>query len=1288
MASRKMMPPRDASRQAFSRVLRWSAWAVLTLLVCIAVGFAYITFVGITVDGTFLRARIAQAFSESIGRAVRFDGPMEIEVSARPRLRVGGLHIANAPGFGGGDFASLGEARLAVDLWPLLFEKQLRIDELAGNDVQIRLQSRDDGSNNWTLYRPTRATGTESASRTRSGPGTSVSAGQAATLLDIQRIVLEQLNVEYVANNGTSHFFDLHSLVAQSPANAPLRMTLDGTVEKQFPYHMEFTGGMMSELTNDKPWPISFTVTFLSSTLSVSGSVSGNGAGDVSFGLGTENLMEVERLLQIDLPDVGASGISAMVDFSPRRVQLRQLSAAMGETAFTGDLDFDITGPRPKLTGSLTAQTLDLRPFIGEQQGAGSSRAKLKQPDHKAEAEPPRDLADLYRSLATATFDLKRMNDFDADVALGVQRWLSLPGDVKDARLRIHLQDGILRAPVTASMTGVRLNGEVIADATATPPKFDLQLGTSNSELGGLAYLLFGIPGVEGQLGRFDFKLVAQGDRGSDLVQSLDVKLRVGRGRFSYGNVADGNPVSFSLDKFVLHLPPGKGLAANAQGTLVGQPFDAILAGGALEPMMLQGSGPLDLRLRSGQVRARIHGRIGAPAADGGTALAFEFAAPRAGEFARWFGFEPGAQIPANISGKASVRVASWQLRDLIIRLGRTSVKIDLSQSIVDGSRHLQVSLDSDLIDLTELESALPEFGKAPSAKSGTNLDIPVLPTQIDLGDADIAVNIRQFSGAPVAVRDVAFDGRIRDGYMYPSPFSANVANAGFNGAVLLDLRSAEPVAGLWLYAADIDVGSVLRSFGIARNLEAGFNQFAVNLVARSSRLSGMLARSELIGAVGGGRIVLRDANTKGKATVTVDKGELRADPGKPVRLALNGGLDGIPISISVETAPANELANPGLPLHFTLLANAANSDVKFTGNVARPIGTDVQLALDARGKLFSDLDALTRTSLPPWGPWSANGKFRISPRGYEVNDLRLQVGESKLDGQGRLDTQTGRPRIAVVLTSPVIQLNDFRFGDWSPIEKRPQTREPGTPAAQPSAEEVRRKAAAASDKAQTLLSPEALRRQDVLLDVEVRQVLSGNDKLGAGRMRARLENGRADIGPIEVEIPGGGARLQLGYEPTEQDVHADLHIDVSRFDYGVLARRIEPGTDLGGTFSLKVDVDSRARYLSEILRHGTGRIDFAIWPHNMQAGIIDMWAVNVLIALASEVDSDKASRVNCAVGRFKLDNGILTDEGIILDTSKIRVTGTGKADFTKEQFALRMRPQSKAVQFFSLATP
>jgi len=270
-----------------------------------------------------------------------------------------------------------------------------------------------------------------------------------------------------------------------------------------------------------------------------------------------------------------------------------------------------------------------------------------------------------------------------------------------------------------------------------------------------------------------------------------------------------------------------------------------------------------------------------------------------------------------------------------------------------------------------------------------------------------------------------------------------------------------------------------------------------------------------------------------------------------------------------------------------------------------------------------------------------------------------------------------------VDLNAPVVQLDDFKLGDWSPVEKKPDE---GSKAL--TAEEVRRKAAQASDQTQKLLSPEMLHRQDVFLNVAVTQVLSGNDKLGAGRMQARLENGRADIGPIEVEVPGGSATLRLGYEPTEQDVNVDLHIDVDKFDYGGLARRIQPDTDLGGTFSVRMDVDSRARYLSEILRHGNGRIEFAVWPQNMKSGIFDLWAVNVLVALSQEVDPDKASKVNCAVGRFSLSDGKLTHRAIVLDTSKMRVTGIGNANFDEETLSLRMRPQAKTAQFFSLATP
>ncbi|MGQ0579989.1 MAG: AsmA family protein, partial [Betaproteobacteria bacterium] len=137
---------------AFRRLLRLMLWTAGWLFVIGALGFAYITFIGITVDASLLRGRVAAVFTDALGRTVRFDGPMELEISARPKLRVGGLHIANAPGCDGGEFASLGEARLALDLWPLL-QKRLKIEAVTGSDVRVRLQRRVDGSNNWTFLR-------------------------------------------------------------------------------------------------------------------------------------------------------------------------------------------------------------------------------------------------------------------------------------------------------------------------------------------------------------------------------------------------------------------------------------------------------------------------------------------------------------------------------------------------------------------------------------------------------------------------------------------------------------------------------------------------------------------------------------------------------------------------------------------------------------------------------------------------------------------------------------------------------------------------------------------------------------------------------------------------------------------------------------------------------------------------------------------------------------------------------------------------------------------------------
>ncbi|MEO8040184.1 MAG: hypothetical protein ABI794_15540, partial [Betaproteobacteria bacterium] len=334
-------------------------------------------------------------------------------------------------------------------------------------------------------------------------------------------------------------------------------------------------------------------------------------------------------------------------------------------------------------------------------------------------------------------------------------------------------------------------------------------------------------------------------------------------------------------------------------------------------------------------------------------------------------------------------------------------------------------------------------------------------------------------------------------------------------------------------------------------------------------------------------------------------------------------------------------------------------------------------------GDRLNSLDRLARAELPPWGPWSIAGPIRLTATAYEVPNLEMRVGSSRLNGKGRFDLGGKRPRLDVRVSAPRIQLDDFKLDGWSAMDKPPKAEPKGA-----SVEEMRAKAKAAAADTQKLLSPAALHRLDALIDVEVEQVLSGTDKLGSGKLRAALTDGRLAFDPVEVQVPGGSAALSIAYEPSDDEVQLEAGMHVVRFDYGVLARRLKPGVDVGGLFSLDLELRSRAPSLETVMAHANGRIDVAVWPRKMKSGIFDLWAVNVFVALLPAVDPGAESLVNCALARFDIKDGKLTDDSILIDTSRMRVSGSGRVDFGTEKLSFRMQPRAKKSQFFSLATP
>jgi uncharacterized protein involved in outer membrane biogenesis len=118
------------------------------------------------------------------------------------------------------------------------------------------------------------------------------------------------------------------------------------------------------------------------------------------------------------------------------------------------------------------------------------------------------------------------------------------------------------------------------------------------------------------------------------------------------------------------------------------------------------------------------------------------------------------------------------------------------------------------------------------------------------------------------------------------------------------------------------------------------------------------------------------------------------------------------------------------------------------------------------------------------------------------------------------------------------------------------------------------------------------------------------------------------------------------------------------------------------------VDVHSQSQRLSDVIKHGSGTLDFLVWPKEMKADMMDLWAVNLFVALLPTIDPKNQSKVNCAIGRFMLTDGKLNQRQLVIDTTKVRVTGNTDIDLAKETLHMRLQPQAKTAQFLSLATP
>lgn len=414
----------------------------------------------------------------------------------------------------------------------------------------------------------------------------------------------------------------------------------------------------------------------------------------------------------------------------------------------------------------------------------------------------------------------------------------------------------------------------------------------------------------------------------------------------------------------------------------------------------------------------------------------------------------------------------------------------------------------------------------------------------------------------------------------------------------------------------------------------------------------------------------------------TLERAEGAAALGEPMQLEMRGELLNEAFTLALNASSlAGFLAMTQAELGIQL--DIAGTRFGFSGrSEALRDSRTTRLKLNTKGADLSSLDDLLNLDLPPLKDYELTADLLVTPERLELSTLEARVKDSKLAGHVKIDRTSAHPVATIELTSERLQRQDFDTGDWTAEESTAdQSQPPGTQA--PTGDQPGDQARRAK-----LLSATALQRADIELSIKVKEVLSGKDRLGSGNLRATLKDGRIALNPLRLELPKASLLVIASLKPGSEASEASLRVLIENFDFGVLSRLSDPASKVGGTLNVDLDVNSYASN-SNIMAGANGYFDISAQPTNLHSGIVDLWAVNLLSSVVTSASKDQdASEVNCLIGRFRLEKGVMTAEQLAADTSRIRICGEGNVSFADEKFKLVAVPKAKRAEFFSLATP
>ena len=458
-----------------ARVLKWAALAV-AILGAAAAAFLY------SIDVDSYRDEIAAEFRKATGRDLAIGGDLDLSISLTPAVTVERVAIANADWGSQPSMVALERAEAEVELLPLL-TGDIRVIRLILVEPDILLETNADGLSNWQAGPPSADRSGAPASSAEEAERKDEAGGGRPSVPIFNHVEIRRGRLIYRdARTGEEMRFDIDRVSARAASfDAPLEIEAAGAWNGH-PFSILGAVESLADIASGRPAQIELGAEAFGFDVRLTGATAGPGKPDgldLRVAVRGADLSSLAPLAGPGLPKLGPVAFDVRVGGGADNLRLENLKAALAASDLSGRIELSLSGPRPRVSGTLASERIDLVGLRPESAGGGRSGA--------AGGGAKRQKGESDRVFPDDRLSLDGLKAVDLDLTLNVEELAGYPVPVGAAQARISLDNGALAVdPVSATVAGSRVEGEFHLDTRRAMPRLRMTARAPELDLGRL----------------------------------------------------------------------------------------------------------------------------------------------------------------------------------------------------------------------------------------------------------------------------------------------------------------------------------------------------------------------------------------------------------------------------------------------------------------------------------------------------------------------------------------------------------------------------------------------------------------------------------------------------------------------------------------------------------------------------------------------------------------------------------------------------------------------------------